>query len=185
MGEHSHQIKNGPLQIPEGMPAKEAAAKFNEAIKQAETLIVQSGEHRYICNTETGAIQMSSGKETIELGLGTLAVKAKVAKAKGTETLKVEVTLGPLKEKDTETTAYASDAKANEKIIADFLAKWVKEPFERVAGGVKIGCEINFNKQFPKQSEVRSVKDLLDELHKLNAKGAAQEAAFTASITGA
>ncbi|MGB7650725.1 MAG: N-6 DNA methylase [Gallionella sp.] len=185
MGEQSHEIKNGPLLKPEELTAKEAAAKFNEAIKQAETLIVQSGEHRYTRDNETGAIQMSNGKETIELGLGVLNVKAKIAKAKGAETLKVEVTLGPLKEKDTETTAYSNDAKANEKIITDFLAKWVKEPFERVAGGVKIGCEINFNKQFPKQSEVRSVKDLLAELHKLNAKGAAQEAAFTASITGA
>lgn len=184
LGEQSHEIKNGPLLMPEGMPAKEAAAKFNEAIKSAEILTVQSGEHRYTCNTETGAIQMSNGKEIVELGLGNLTVKAKIAKAKGAETLKVEVTLGPLKEKDSETTAYASNATANEKIIADFLAKWVKEPFERVAGGVKVGCEINFNKQFPKQSEVRSVKDLLDELHKLNAKGAAQEAAFTASIAG-
>ncbi len=179
----THQsVRGQPVEPP---TAKAVAAAFNEAIKQAETLIVQSGEHRYTRDNETGAIQMSNGKETIELGLGTLTVKAKVAKAKGVETLKVEVTLGSLKEKDTETIAYASDAKANEKIIAEFLAKWVKEPFERVAGGVKIGCEINFNKQFPKQSEVRSVKDLLVELHKLNAKGATQEAAFTASLAGA
>ena len=114
-----------------------------------------------------------------------LAVKAKVAKAKGAEVLKVEVTLGPLKEKDTETTAYSSAPEANETIIRDFLATWVKEPFERVPDGVTVGCEINFNKQFPKKSEVRPVKELLEELHRLNAKGAEQEAAFAASIAGA
>lgn len=185
VGEQSHEIKNGPLLKPEELTAKEAAAKFNAAIKMAETIAVQSGKHRYTRDNETGAIQFNDGKTITELGLGTLNVKAKVAKAKGEEILKVEVTLGPLKEKDTETTAYASDAKTNEKIIADFLAKWVKEPFERVAGGVKVGCEINFNKQFPKQSEVRSVKDLLKELDKLNELGAAQEAAFAASIARA
>jgi type I restriction enzyme M protein len=181
----SHIVKDGPLDNPVEFSAKEAAAKFNEAIKMAETIAVQSGAQRYTRDNETGTIQLHDGKSIAELGLGVLSVKAKVAKAKGEEILKVEVTLGPLKEKDTETTAYATDATANEKIIADFLAKWVKEPFERVAGSVKVGCEINFNKQFPKQSEVRSVKELLTELRKLNAKSAAQEKAFAASIAGA
>ena len=185
VGEQSHIIKNGPLLKPDELTAKEAAAAFNEAIKAAETLSVQAGKQRYTRDNETGAIQLHDGKNTSELGLGVLTVKAKVAKTGGAEILKVDITLGPLKEKDTETTAYASDANANEKIIRYFLAAWVKEPFERVAGGVKVGCEINFNKQFPKQSEVRAVKDLLAELHKLNAKGAALEAAFTASIAGA
>ncbi len=180
----SHIVKDGPLDNPAELSAKEAAAKFNEAIKMAETITVQSGDHRYTRDNETGAIRFHKGKTVTELGLGTLTVKAKVAKAKGEEILKVEVTLGPLKEKDTETTTYSSDAKANEKIIGDFLAKWVKEPFERVVGGVKVGCEINFNKQFPKKSEMRNVKVLLEKLRKLNAKSATQEAAFAVSIAG-
>jgi type I restriction enzyme M protein len=178
----SHVVKDGPLDNPVEFSAKEAAAKFNEAIKLAETITVQSGNHRYTRDNGTGEIQLIEGKTITALGLGNLTVKAKVAKAKGEEVLKVEVTLGPLKEKDTETTAYASDAKANEKIIADFLATWVKEPFERVAGGVKVGCEINFNKQFPKQSEVRPVKELLNKLHKLNTQSAELAAAFDASM---
>jgi type I restriction enzyme M protein len=164
---------------------KEAAAAFNEAIKAAETLTVQSGNLTYTRDNETGAIRLDDGATITELGLGVLAVKAKVAKTKGAEVLKVEVTLGPLKEKDTETIAFSSDPARNEAIIRDFLATWVKEPVERVPDGVTVGCEINFNKQFPKKSEVRPVKDLLEELHKLNAKGAEQEAAFTASIAGA
>lgn len=178
IGKQSHVIKDGPLVKPDELTAKEAAAKFNEAIKMAETIAVQSGEQSYIRDNETGAIRLDNDKTVTELGLGVLTVKAKVAKAKGKEMLKVEASLGPLKEKDTETTAYSSNATTNEKIIGDFLAKWVKEPFGRVDGGVKVGCEINFNKQFPKQSEVRSVQELLAELHKLNAKAAVQEAAF-------
>lgn len=202
IGEQSHEIKNGPLLKPEELTAKEAAAKFNEAIKLAETISVQSGNHRYTRDNETGAIRLtltspppgrgraregveaSNITELSELGLGTLNVKAKPAKSGGAEILKVEVTLGPFKEKDTETTAYASDATANEKIIADFLAQWVKEPFERVAGGVKVGCEINFNKQFPKKSKVRPVKELLKKLDQLNAKSAKLEADFATSIAG-
>lgn len=185
VGGQSHIIKNGPLLKPDHLSAKEAAAAFNEAIKAAEILSVQSGKLTYTRDNETGAIRLDNGATVSELGLGVLEVKAKVAKAQGAEVLKVEVTLGPLKEKDTETTAFSSVAATNEKIIRDFLAAWVKEPFERVPDGVTVGCEINFNKQFPKKSEVRPVKDLLEELHRLNAKGAEQEAAFAASITGA
>lgn len=177
-------IKNGPLLKPDDLTVKEAAAAFNDAIKAAETLVVQAGKLTYIRDNETGAIRLYDGTTVTELGLGMLAVKARVAKAKGAEVLKVEITLGPLKEKDTETTAYASDPARNEAIIRDFLATWVKEPFERVPGGVTVGCEINFNKQFPKKSAVRPVKDLLEELYKLNARGAEQEAAFAASIAG-
>lgn len=184
VGEQNHEIKNGSLLKPDELSAKEAAAAFNEAIKAAESISVQAGKQRYSRDNETGAIQLDNGKTITELGLGVLAVKAKVAKTGGAEILKVDVTLGPLKEKDTETTTYSSDANANEKIIRDFLATWVKEPFERVAGGVKVGCEINFNKQFPKQSEVRAVKDLLAELHQLNARSAKLEAEFAASIAG-
>lgn len=193
--EQSHIIKNGPLLKPDELSIKEAAAAFNEAIKAAEALTVQSGKLTYTRDSETGAIRRYRHSRTggnpevfedlTELGLGVLAVKAKVAKSKGAEVLKVEVTLGPLKEKDTETTAFSSDPARNEEIIRDFLATWVKEPFERVPDGVTVGCEINFNKQFPKKSEVRPVKELLEELHRLNAKGAAQEAAFAASIAGA
>ncbi len=178
-------LKNGPLLKPDELSIKEAAAAFNEAIKAAETLTVQAGEHCYTRDNETGAIRRDDGATVSELGLGVLTVKAKVAKAKGAEVLKVEVSLGPLKEKDTETTAFSSDPATNEKIIRDFLATWVKEPFERVPDGVTVGCEINFNKQFPKKSEVRPVKELLEELYRLNARGAEQEAAFTASIAGA
>lgn len=184
-GEQSHIIKNGPLLKPEHLSAKEAAATFNEAIKAAETISVQSGADCYIRDNETGAISLSNNSITSELGLGVLIAKAKVAKSQGAEVLKVEVTLGPLKEKDTETIVFSSDPVNNKKNISDFLTTWVKEPFERVSDGITVGCEINFNKQFPKKSEVRAVKDLLEELHKLNAKGAEQEAAFTASIAGA
>lgn len=184
VGEQSHIIKNGPLLKPDELSTKEAAVAFNEAIKAAETITVQAGKQRYSRDNETGAIRLDNGKTITELGLGVLTVKAKIAKTGGAEILKVDVTLGPLKEKDTETTAYSSNANANEKIIHDFLATWVKEPFERVAGGIKVGCEINFNKQFPKQSEVRAVKGLLAKLHQLNARSAKLEAEFAASIAG-
>lgn len=182
VGEQSYIIKNGPLRKPDELTVKEAAAAFNEAVKSAETITVQTGKLSYARDNETGAINLNDGATITELGLGVLIVKAKVAKAKGAEVLKVEVTLGPLKEKDSEIIAYSSNAAINEKIIRNFLATWVKEPFDRVPNGNKVGCEINFNKQFHKKSEVRSVKELLKKLDKLNTKSAELESAFAASI---
>jgi len=184
LGAKEYSIQHGLLSDPDAGTAKEVVAAFNNTAKSAETIAVRIGKLTYTRDNETGAIHLNDGKEITELGLGVLTAKAKIAKVKGEEVVKVAITLGPLKEKDTEITAYASNATTNEKIIGDFLATWVKEPFERVKGGVKVGCEINFNKQFPKQSEVRNVKDLLVELHQLNTKSAAQEAAFAASISG-
>ena len=182
IGGESYPIKNGPLRKPDELTVKEAATAFNNAIKSAESITVQFGKHCYTRDNETGAIRLNDGKTVTELGLGVLTVKIKATQ--GTEELKVEITLGPVKEKDTEAIAYSFNAASNEKIIRDFLAAWVKEPFERVPNGVKIGCEINFNRQFPKKSEVRPVKELLKKLHKLNVKSAELEAAFAASIAG-
>ena len=54
----------------------------------------------------------------------------------------------------------------NEKIIAEFLAKWVKEPHKIL--DKKEGCEINFNKAFTKKIEMRKSSDILAELSALD-----------------
>ena len=150
---------------------KEAVAVFNDAARQAEQTTVQIiGGPTYQRDNETGAITIDGADE----GLGVLSVRAKVAKAKGLERAKVDVVLDRLLEKDHETVAYASDADANNQLIAAFLNRWVHEPW--CLHGAKTGCEINFNRVFPKQSDVRASAEILKDIAAIEAEMATLEA---------
>lgn len=157
---------------------KEAVALFNDAARQAEQTTVQiTGGMTYQRDNETGAITVDG----VEEGLGVLSVRAKVAKAKGLERAKVDVVLDRLLEKDHETVAYASDADANNQLIAAFLNRWVHEPW--CLHGAKTGCEINFNRVFPKVSEVRASAEILKDIAAVEAEMAALEAEIVTSLS--
>ena len=150
---------------------KEAVALFNDAARQAEqTMVSIAGGSTYQRDNETGAITVDGEEE----GLGVLSVRAKVAKAKGLERAKVDVVLDRLLEKDHETVAYASDADANNQLIAAFLNRWVHEPW--CLHGAKTGCEINFNRVFPKVSEVRASSEILRGIAAIEAEMAMLDA---------
>ena len=161
---------------------KEAVALFNDAARQAEQTTVQiTGGMTYQRDNETGAITVDGVEEGLEEGLGVLSVRAKVAKAKGLERAKVDVVLDRLLEKDHETVAYASDADANNQLIAAFLNRWVHEPW--CLHGAKTGCEINFNRVFPKVSEVRASKDILKDIASIEAEMAALEVEIATDLS--
>lgn len=142
-----------------GRTVKVAVALFNDAARQAEqTAVMVTGGLSYQRDNETGAIRIDAEDE----GLGVLSVRAKVAKSKGLERARVDVVLDRLLEKDNETVAYSSDADANNQLIAAFLTRWVHEPW--CLHGAKTGCEINFNRVFPKVSEVRASAEILKEI---------------------
>lgn len=156
---------------------KEAVALFNDAARQAEqTMVSIAGGSTYQRDNETGAITVDGEEE----GLGVLSVRAKVAKAKGLERAKVDVVLDRLLEKDHETVAYASDADANNQLIAAFLNRWVHEPW--CLHGAKTGCEINFNRVFPKVSEVRASGEILKDIASIEAEMAMLEAEISKDL---
>jgi type I restriction enzyme M protein len=156
---------------------KEAVALFNDAARQAEQTTVEvTGGLTYQRDNETGAIRVG----TVDEGLGVLSVRAKVGKSKGLELAKVDVILDRLLEKDNETVAYSSDADANNQLIAEFLARWVHEPW--CLHGMKTGCEINFNRVFPKKSDVRNSKDVLRSIAAIEAEMAQLEAEIAADM---
>ncbi|MFZ2853708.1 MAG: N-6 DNA methylase [Rhodocyclaceae bacterium] len=156
---------------------KEAVALFNEAARNAEQTVVEvTGGQTYRRDNETGAILIG----TAEKGLGVLSVKAKVAKSKGRERAKVDIVLDRLLEKDNETVAYSSEDGTNNQLIADFLARWVHEPW--CLHGAKTGCEINFNRIFPKQSGIRSSKDILKTIAAVEEEMAELEAEIAADL---
>jgi len=156
---------------------KEAVALFNDAARQAEqTAVMVTGGLTYQRDNETGAIRIDAEDE----GLGVLSVRAKVAKSKGLERAKVDVVLDRLLEKDNETVAYASDADANNQLIAAFLTRWVHEPW--CLHGAKTGCEINFNQVFPKVSGVRASTEILRDIEAIEAEMAVLEAEIAADL---
>lgn len=160
-----------------GKTVKEAVALFNDAARQAEqTTVAVKGGLTYERDNETGAILIG----TVYEGLGVLSVRAKVAKAKALERAKVDIVLDRLLEKDNETVTYSSDADANNRLIAEFLTRWVHEPW--CLHGVKTGCEINFNRVFPKPCDVRLSKDILKDIATIEAEMAVLEAEIATDL---
>ncbi len=156
---------------------KEVVALFNDAARQTEqTVVTVTGGQTYQRDNETGAIRV----DTEDAGLGVLSVRAKVAKSKGLERVKVDVVLDRLLEKDNETVAYASDADANNQLIAEFLTRWVHEPW--CFHGAKTGCEINFNRVFPKISDVRASAEILKDIAAIEAEMATLETAIAKDL---
>lgn len=138
---------------------KEALELIKAAIKDAADLEICEGEKVSVSwNSESGEV-FENG---VSLGKGALSIKGKISKAKGVETLKVEAELSPMVEKDNETIPFSSELKKNQEGIAAFLKQWVKEPCEVV--GAKVGCEINFNRLFPKKTVLRTTEAILAEL---------------------
>lgn len=172
-------IRNGVLDLADfdGKTLKEAVALFNDSARNAEqTRVEVAGGHICRRDNETGAIVIDGEAK----GLGVVVVKAKAAKSKGEEVAKVDILLGPLLEKDTETVAYSSHAVTNDKLIADFLAKWVPEPWRIL--GVKLGSEINFNRIFPKKSDIRPASDILKDITAVEEEMTRLEAEIAADL---
>ncbi len=177
--EAAYSVDDGVLDLARfgDKTVKEAVALFNEAARHAEQTSVElTGGQTYRRDNETGAMVIG----TAEKGLGVLSVKAKVAKAKGLERARVDIVLDRLLEKDNETVAYASDDVTNNQLIRDFLSRWVHEPW--CLHGAKTGCEINFNRVFPKQSEIRSSKEILKAIAAIEERMAGLEAEIAADL---
>lgn len=154
-------INNGVVSSEDfsGKTSKEIINQFHDLARRAErTTIKTAGGQVYFRDNETAEI-LIDGKSC---GLGVLSTKAKIAKLKGVELVKIEVLLDRLLEKDNETVPYSSDISLNNNIIADFLARWVLEPW--CLHGTKTGCEINFNRAFPKQSDIRESEQILKDI---------------------
>lgn len=136
--------------------------ELKQKISEAEKIKVVLELDTYIYSNEENIVE-KNGKS---LGKGVISIKVSKPKKAEDNQVKLEVSLSPLKEKDSEITPFNSDSEVNENIINDFLAKWVKEPHKVLER--KEGCEINFNKAFPKKIEMRNSRDILAEMEDLD-----------------
>jgi len=126
---------------------------------------------RYTWNANDRIFRDTKGKA---LGRAALGVSGKWKAPKGSTNaqLRMDVIASPDQEKDTETVPYSRDPQVNASHISAFLDQWVQDPYV-IQGEPTVGCEINFNRIFPKGSQVRSSADILAELDALDAQIAA------------
>lgn len=111
--------------------------------------------------------ELISGKDN--MGQAQLSVTCKIKKQKdGEEILETRLTLTKDTEKDTETIPFSSNKKENDQFKKSFLNKWVKEKHKILKE--ETGCEVNFNRLFPKSSENLSLSDVLKEIELLDAE---------------
>lgn len=135
---------------------------LKQKISEAEQIKIVSGTDTYLYFSEENIVE----KNGVSLGKGVITIKVSKPKKAEENQFKVEAFLSSLKEKDSEITPFDSVKEKNEKIINEFLAKWVKEPHRIL--DKKEGCEINFNKAFPKKIEMRKSSEILAELAALD-----------------
>lgn len=158
----------GSLENPFSGDFKAAERALKEAIKAGTPLVFHAPSvgPEYAWDSEAREL-IAAGKP---LGRAAVEVKLKVAKGKldAPDSVKISVSVGPDLEKDTETTPFSRNHEANQAAIDGFLAQWVREPFQ-IIGPPKVGCEINFNRLFPKSVQVRPSSTILAELATLDA----------------
>lgn len=176
------QVAEGLLKAPEGSDAdaKQLAAAFNEAAKSALRLAVVTKSQTVEWDVATGAVVRSVKGRAEQLGAGRLSLRAKVAKRKKADVCKVDVAIEPLMQKDVENVDFSSDPAENQRIVQDYLRRWVREPGSITR--VTTGSEINFNKVFPRLSGARSTSDVLEDIAALNRRMAELERKFASSL---
>jgi len=116
---------------------------------------------------ESSVPEALEGKEAQELGNGRILVKTVYKKETKTKDAFIQITVELTKDtvKDYEIIPYHPVEEDNQKQIADFMAKYVRRPFE-YSDNV-IGVEINFNKIFYVPEQLTPITDLQAELESL------------------
>ena len=107
-------------------------------------------------------------KDGQPLGRARMDIKVKASKKKaGADSSAFQVTFGPDIEKDTETAPFKIDESERAQAINAFLARWVKDPYSITQ--VQTGCEINFNRLFPKTGERKTLAEVNQAIAELDA----------------
>ncbi len=126
----------------------------------------QGNSFTYDNNKESIKVKDKKQKESY-LGNGKIVVKASFKKATATKEAQIIVTTELTKDlqKDYEIIPYSPNEKENQKLIADFMAKYITKPFTYLDNAV--GVEINFNKEFYKPEQLRDIIEITADLMEL------------------
>lgn len=171
----TYDVQGGVLQgVDTSGDVKAFVGELNTKVKEAQIIEVTTQGVTYRHLKESNDVFENDSS----LGGGQVAVKVKTSKSKSVTQIKVEAALDKVLVKDVEVTPYSSSD--NQGAMDAFLKQWVTQPYALIEDGVKSGCEVNFNKFFPKKSEVKSVADAVNDLNEVNAKMRALDAQLAA-----
>ena len=134
--------------------------------KEAD-LKVHTSKGIYWYNTDKDTlIEEINGKQN-ELGCGKIILKSSFKKATAKQQAYIEITaeLTIDNQKDYEVISFSPNEKENEKLISDFMARYVTKPFKYLEN--VIGVEINFNKVFYQPEKLKEVNIIVSNLSKL------------------
>ncbi len=111
----------------------------------------------------------------VEMGCGKIVIKSAFKKATKTKGDSISITVELTKDlqKDYEIIPYSPDHMSNQKVISDFMAKYITRPFEYLDNVV--GVELNFNKVFYTPEKLRTVAEIKTDLDSLESELATLE----------
>ncbi|WP_160674109.1 N-6 DNA methylase [Clostridium sp. C8-1-8] len=112
------------------------------------------------------------------LGYGKISIKASLKKATKSQGERIEIIVEilPDYEKDYEIIPFSKDEIENQKLIEEFMLKYITRPYVLLENS--IGVEVNFNKIFFKLQPQRSLLDIINEIKELEGKLQAMEERF-------
>ena len=99
-----------------------------------------------------------------ELGCGKILIKSKYTKPTKTKNaqIKIYVEITPEYEKDFEVINYSNKPSTNQKMITDFMNKYVHKPFDSLENVV--GAQVNFYKEFHKAKKPNSISSISSKI---------------------
>lgn len=147
-------------------PIDDDAEHPEDALANIEVLpkdiIVFSKEYIYISGKNRPGVIKISRKDGSEENLGMGSLNFAISRSKTTGKISVSAKVTNKTYKDTEVIPFNPDPEENDKIIADFLARYISKPFRLLDNTV--GVEVNFNKEFYIPETVEPVDMILAEI---------------------
>lgn len=176
------KLSNGERELTEFILNSYDSSKFNSLADYFEQDIkpfissLDYKEQPLIVTTTTTKYWFDVNKESLikerngkieSQGCGKIVVKSALKKANKTqpERIEISVELTPDYQKDYEIIPFYKDSEANQKAIAEFMAKYINKPFSYLENVV--GVELNFSKIFYKPEQLRSVANILVDIKAL------------------
>ena len=141
-----------------------------------QPLVVTVADAKYYFDAEQETIVKESAGKKEALGCGKIIVSANYKKAtkRLPERIEITVELTADHEKDYEIIPFHKEEILNKAGIEAFMERYIHKPFEYLENVV--GVELNFNKIFYKQEQLRNVSEIMTEVAALDDQLRALEA---------
>lgn len=140
---------------------------------QPKDIIIFSKEYIYISGKNRPGIIQISRKDGSDENLGMGCLNFSISRSKTTGKVSASAKVTNKTDKDTEVIPYNPDPEENDRVIAEFLARYISKPYRLLDNTV--GVEVNFNKEFYVPETVEPVDTILAEIAEIDSELATLE----------